>query len=215
MNEQRSLTASLNSFIENWLVQVHTAIPCRVLAIAPQESRVDVQPLISLVDGYGGVSERATILGVPLITPASKTSVINIPIQKGDIVLCIFSMRGLDAFKAGDGTPEAPTDFRMFDKRDAMAIPGLFPFGMHPNAERELPYNPDALSLANDIGLPSESLVELSSTGITLQTDASKVEVTADGVNITGTLTINGVPYLNHTHTGVASGTATSGSVAV
>lgn len=213
---KNNFVSHLKDFVDASFFSVYTAIPCRVIRVTnAREGRIDVQPLINLVDDTEQSYPRPTILGVPLQSPASGTSIVHIPIHEEDIVLCIFSMRGLDAFKSGDGTPAAPTDFRMFDKRDAVAIPGIFPFEMHPNLRRVLPFNPDALSLTQDIGLPTESTVELATTGVKLMQGPSSVVVTSAGVNITGLLTINGVPFPLHTHSGVTTGPGVSGPVVI
>lgn len=204
---------AVSRIIEYNLDKLSTALPCIVVSVA--ENAVDVKSALLTRYRDDSVAEGATLLNVPLVTPGSSTALVNIPVKPGDIVLCIFSMRGLDAFKAGDGTPAAPTDFRMFDKRDAMAIPGIFPFEMHPNLKRVLPFNPDALSLTQDIGLPTESIVELSDAGITLKQGATSVVVSSAGVDITGLLTINGVPFPLHTHTGVTTGGGLSGPVSI
>ena len=209
-------TGALVDFFNDSIKQLYTAMPCRIVKVEDKEQqRVSVQPLINIVFSDLSNSERPAILGVPLQSLSSGTSVINIPVKEGDFVLCVFSMRGMDAFKAGDGTPAVPTDFRMFDKRDAIAIPGIFPFDMHPNLKRVLPFNPDALSLTQDIGLPTESVVELSDTGIALKQGATSVTVSSAGVEITGLLTINGVPFPLHTHTGVTTGGDLSGPVSI
>jgi len=212
-----NITAALQSFLSYHMNTVYTAIPCEIVQVdSTVEARVSVRPLINLVDRLSDeTSVRPTILGVPVQMPGSSTSLVNIPLNQGDSVLCVFSMRGLDAFKAGDGKPAAPTDFRMFDKRDAIAIPGIFPFEMHPNLKRVLPFNPDALSLTQDIGLPTESIVELSDAGIALKQGATSVVVSTAGVEITGLLTINGVPFPLHTHTGVTTGGGLSGPVSI
>lgn len=215
MNDQLSLTGAFNRLIESWLIGVHTSIPAYVLQYNSAEGRVDVKPLVSMQDDLGNVQERSTLLGVPVQMPGSSTSIVNIPIKQGDIVLLVFSMRGLDAFKGGDGTPAAPTDFRMFDKRDAIAIPGVFPFELHPNQRRVLPFNPDALSLTANIGTEKESTVELSEIGVRTQVGNSILSVTPAGVNIVGLLTVNGVPYNLHTHSGVTTGPGVSGPVVV
>lgn len=212
-----NISAALTAFFEAKTSGLYTSIPCKVVSVdSSTQARVSVIPLVNLVSKTEDVSfERPTILGVPLQLPACETAVVHIPVKQGDIVLCVFSMRGLDAFKSGDGTPSAPTDFRMFDKRDAIAIPGIFPFAMHPNAKRALPFNPDALSLTANIGTPLEATVELSETSIKLQMGATSIEVTPLGVNITGVLTINGVPFLLHNHSGVTTGPGVSGPVVV
>jgi len=45
----------------------------------------------------------------------------------------------------------------------------------------------------------------------TLNIIAEEINLTATNINITGTLTINGQPYLSHTHTSAAAGSPTSG----
>lgn len=206
---------AVKSIIDYELHSLFTAMPCSVVSCDPIKGRLDVKPLLNAYYTDGTIKERAMLLGVPLQMPASGASVVNIPVKQGDIVLCVFSMRGLDAFKSGDGTPQAPTDFRMFDKRDAIAIPGIFPFNMHPNLKRVLPFNPDALSLTHNIGTPLEATVELSDTGVKTQMGASILNVTPIGVDITGVLTINGVPYVAHTHSGVTTGPGVSGPVVI
>ena len=44
-----------------------------------------------------------------------------------------------------------------------------------------------------------------------LNINASTINLTASEINITGTMTINGQPYLSHTHTSAAAGSPTSG----
>lgn len=46
-----------------------------------------------------------------------------------------------------------------------------------------------------------------------LNINASTINLTASAINITGTLTINGQPYLSHTHTTTVIGTPTSGVI--
>lgn len=179
--------SSLRDFVNGAFFPVYTAIPCRVIRVVDVKAGiVDVQPLINLTDDTDQSYVRPTILSVPLQAPASGTSVVHIPVKEEDIVLCVFSMRGLDAFKAGDGTPAAPTDFRMFDKRDAIAIPGIFPFEMHPNLKRVLPFNPDALSLTQNIGTPLESIIELKDDGEINMVSPVKVNITAPLIGLNG-----------------------------
>lgn len=217
-----TLDSAILRVIENQAVQQYTAIPCVVVAV--QDARqgiVDVKPLINIIYDNGETRERPPILGVPLMMPATSTSIINLPVQIGDTVLCVFSMRGLDVFKAGDGSPAAPADYRIFDKRDAIAIPGLFPFSEHPN-QSVADYDPTALSITHNVGLPTEAVVKITETGeieansnigASLSVGAASVTITPVGVDITGILTINGAPYLAHTHSGVTTGPGVSGPV--
>lgn len=182
---RNTLEEAVEAILGSVLSQMYTAMPCRVIRVN-ENNTVDVQPLINAVTPQGAARERPILLGVPLQQPASGTSAINIPIHEEDTVLCVFSMRGMDAFKAGDGKPAAPTDFRMFDKRDAIAIPGIFPFDMHPNLKRVLPFNPNALSLTQNIGTPLESIIELKDDGEINMVSPVKVNITAPLIGLNG-----------------------------
>lgn len=57
------------------------------------------------------------------------------------------------------------------------------------------------------------SSVTVNSTGATLAKGSNSVAVTASGVAINGTLTINGDAYTAHRHTGVTTGAGISGGV--
>lgn len=179
-----NFSEAVNRIIEYNLNKVSTALPCIVVGVSGNS--VDVKPALLIKYRDGSISEPATLLNIPLVMPGSSTALVNIPVKVGDIVLCVFSMRGLDAFKAGDGTPAAPTDFRMFDKRDAIAIPGIFPFDMHPNLKRVLPFNPDALSLTQNIGTPLESIIELKDDGEINMVSPVKVNITAPLIGLNG-----------------------------
>jgi hypothetical protein len=50
------------------------------------------------------------------------------PLTRGDYVLLVFCERSIDAWLSIGGIVD-PDDYRKFDLSDAVAIPGLFPFG--------------------------------------------------------------------------------------
>jgi hypothetical protein len=223
---------------------IFTAIPCIVVKVYDlgKKQQVDVQSAINVLYKDDTVAEHAPIFGVPVVFPASRTSMLSFPINVGDTVLCIFSQRGMDNFKLGSGSPMAPTDFRKHDARDAIAIPGLFPFGKALNdpAKRTLSHSTADAVLTHNIGTGTECEVRLKANGdIQLNTPSNKVIVnckdavvnattvdinatsmTVDVANTTwtGNMTMNGTYILsgininNHKHTGVQGGTSTSGT---
>lgn len=225
-----SLPEALVEFFASQMSDVYTALPAVILRVQDAEKGiVDIQPLIKRKGFDGEDSDRPVILGVPILQPATSNSMIRLPVAAGDIVLAVFSQRGLDVFKAGDGSAQAPSDFRYFDKRDAIAIPGVFPFGLNPNLRRTLPTSANDLSLTHNIGEVSEVTVRLTDAGEVkiiapvgvVSVEADQVDVVATTalnfaaatINFTGVMTINGVPYLAHTHSGVTTGTGVSGPV--
>ena len=181
-----TLVGALQNFFMFQMSDVYTAIPCRVEKVdSAEEARVTVKPLIKQLLTDGTSVERPVLLGVPLMTLASGSSVVHLPVNEGDTVLCVFSMRGLDAFKSGSGEIEAPTDFRVFDKRDAIAIPGLFPFSEHPN-QRVAAFDPTALSITHNVGTPLEATVSIDAAGQINLNSPLKVSITAPVVSING-----------------------------
>lgn len=218
---------------------VYTAMPCTVLTVHAglQTQMVDVQPLVNRKFMDEDAIEHPPILGVPLMFPSSKTSAFTFPISVGDVVLCVFSQRGTDNFKQGAGSPETPLDFRKFDKRDAIAIPGLFPFKMAVNnpAKHTLSHSTADAVLVHNLGTAAEAELRIKPDGKIVITTPSEITVNAatavvnaptstfngnvvvsGNVNVSGTLTAatdvlgGGISLKTHTHTdtpGTGAGT--------
>jgi hypothetical protein len=117
------------------MAEVYTAIPCKVVNVhgENEQQRVDVIPAVDTLLKDGTTEPGMQILSVPVIFPGSKTTLISFPINVGDSVYCVFSQSSLDNFKIGNGDPTAANDYRKFSDQDAVALPGLFPFGQSLN----------------------------------------------------------------------------------
>lgn len=223
---------------------MYTAIPCVVVTVHGNlnDQKVDVQPSVNTLYKDGADEEHPPILGVPVVFPASRTSMLSFPINVGDTVLCVFSQRGMDNFKIGSGNPTTPTDYRHHNKKDAIAIPGLFPFSKALNnpAKRNLSHNTRDAVLAHNIGTSGECEVRLKENGdIQLNTPNNKVIVnckdavvnsttvdinatsmTVDVANTTwtgnltmsGTYVLDGITMNTHVHPGVMSGPSKTGT---
>lgn len=110
---------------------------------------------------------------------------ITYPIKKGDECVLLFSDREIESwFINGDINPEGYT--RMHDLTDAVALFGI----------RSIP-----------------NMIQVLSNALHLFYGNSSIELTENGVNINGTLTINGVPYLEHIHSNGNQGGNTGGVV--
>lgn len=162
--------------------KLYTAIPCVVLTVHGNlaQQKVDVQPSINTRYKDGTDEEHPPLLGLPVIFPASRTSMLSFPINVGDTVLVVFSQRGMDNFKIGTGNPTVPTDARTHNLKDGVAIPGLFPFGKALNnpAKRNLTHSTYDAVLTHNIGTNGECEVRLKESGdIQLNTPNNKVIV--------------------------------------
>jgi len=190
MARESSLQETLNSAIEHHFENFHFSIPAIVVRADLANMQVDVQPSLNLkmFDGSGAV-ERPTILNVPLQFPVSKTAGMTFPVDKGDTVLLIFSERGLDSWKAGNGYPVTPTDFRMLDYKDAIAIAGIQPPGVSVNnpTKHVLTHDPkDTVLFAGlgsveaEIRLKQDGSIEINTSNCPVTINASDVTVNAN-----------------------------------
>lgn len=215
------------------LAKLWTAIPCVVTNVVGELSsqRIDVRPTVNTYYKDGTDVEEEQILGVPVIFPGSSTSLISWPINVGDNVYCVFSQRSIDNFKIGNGQPTKPTDYRKMSRRDAVAIPGLFPFGKSLNnpGVRKWPHSTHDLTISHNVGGGAEVEIRLTESGnviittdfdvivnsktatVNAQTNVTvnspQMDINVDQTNWTGNIALTG----NITHSGnyTITGTAT------
>lgn len=113
-------------------------------------------------------------------------------ITPGEECILLFSDREIESWYInGDNNPEAYT--RMHDLTDAIAIVGI----------RSLP---KMIEIIRDC-------LNLFYGGSNLKIDGSSITLNAENININGTLTINGTPYLSHVHSNGNQGANTGGVV--
>jgi len=195
--------ASLEAFFNYKLSSVYTAINCEVIAVRTElnDQRVDVLPLPKAVKPDGESKDRPVITNVPLMFPSSAKAALTFPIDVGDTVLCVFSQRSLDQFKASatNGT-YAPKDKRKFSMRDAIAIPGLFAFDKAINnpSKHKWPHSTRDLVIVNNLGSDIENEVRLKSNGdISVKTDQDFYATFNDGLIECNNLTVNAQGNIN------------------
>jgi phage baseplate assembly protein gpV len=225
--KELTLSSVLNDFYSYKTSDMYTAIPCRVTTVRVEleDQRLDIQPLTNKSLPDGTTIEQPTILNVPLIFPASKKASMTFPIDVGDIVLCVFSQRSTDAFKASTGSDTyTPDDKRRFSIRDAIAIPGLFPFkdSINDPAKRKWTHSTRDMVITNNIGESTECEFRLKDNGnIEMRTDQDFYATFNDGLiecnNLTieaqGNFTVNAGENISMTsgiNTTMQSGSATS-----
>lgn len=191
MSGDMTMESAMIAFFEHQMRKVYTAIPAVIIAVRSDEKQsVDVKPLINQVFAdLEDDTEHPVLLHVPLIYPSSSTSAVTFPVHPGDTVMLIFSQASTDVFKSGDGTIQPPSDYRRFNIRDAVAIPGLFPFGSAINqvSKHTLPHSTDDLVVFHNLGTSAECELRMKQTGKVEITSPLQVEVVAPVVNVTAT----------------------------
>lgn len=122
---------TINSAFDYKMDNLHTAIPCIVIAVRNEGSTqmVDIQPTINQKLPDGTVKERPPILGVPISFPISSNGGMTYPITVGTTGMAQFSMRDMESWKAGNGRPSTPQTAGKMSASDAVFQPGIQPPG--------------------------------------------------------------------------------------
>jgi len=168
-----------------------TALPGIVrkvnLAAMTVEVEATIQARIFAPDGTFEWVNIPILPDVPLVFPGGGGFMLSFPVAIGDECLVVFASRCIDSWWDLGGV-RPPTDFRMQDLSDGFALVG----------PRSRPNVPAGIS---------DSAVQLRNAAGTVV-----MAVTAAGVSIIGTLTVNGKNVgSTHTHSGVSAGGANSG----
>lgn len=164
-----TLKDTIQSNIEKYLNNMYTAIPAQVLSYDAALQEVEVQPAINEIYMDGQKAIRGAKSKVPVIFPSAGGGILSFPIQAGDTVLLLYSMRNIDNWLVGDGGTVDPETLRKFSENDCVALVGLTP------TPKLLNPNPDDVELKfkdNRITLKANGDVEV--------VTASKLSVSND-----------------------------------
>lgn len=227
MEEDVTFNEVIGEYIRYSLEGMYTSIPAVVLAIkgTGESLLVDVQPLVSILMNDGTAVSRAPILNVPLQMPASSKGGLLFPVAVKDNVMLLFSMRGMEVWKYGAGTPNPPSDARMFDKKDCIAIPCVNPVSKSPAeiSKHSNPYSPSDVVLYHNLGTAQEVEIVLKSNGGGIVINApGNVTVNTPDAYINGNLRVSqsifapsmivaGKELAEHQHSGVTPGGSNTG----
>lgn len=211
--------------IEWWMGNRFTAMPATVVSYDFDNQSVDVTPDIDAIDQEGNTYKRPTIAAVPVVFPCSPTSAITFPLPAGSKVLLVWSMRSVDNWKQnGSGTP---SDYRMFDIRDAYAIAGAYPRNQ---TKTRAGQSADDLVLVHNIGgsqcefhlKASGDILAKTPTTFNVQckdfvVDATHTQInspvnTSSTIVAAGDVTGQGTSLHSHTHPGVQAGGSNTGA---
>jgi len=178
----------LQFMIDQSLSRVRTALLCRVVALGTSPGTVNVQPLVSMVDGQGTATDHGTVFGVPYVTLRGGASAIVLVPAPGDIGLMLVCDRDISAAKASPAVGPPPSG-REFDLSDSVYLGGLLAATPPTNS---ITINADGVAIADANG--------------------NSIAMGVGGITITGsTVTINGIDFSTHIHSAVKTGTDVSG----
>lgn len=202
-NSQKTpFSVSINRFtnqrIQDALNGLGQVLPCYVT----QVNGAIVTVNFSIDDANNGL----TYPSVTCATIGSKY--IRTPIQIGDEGVCIAAtarLGGITGLGLGNSPITTPTNL------GALIFVPIGNINWETlNADAVVISAPDGAIIQTDDGLSS---VIISETEITLKYGPASIVLSSGGISITGILTINGLPFVAHTHGGVTTGSGVSGGV--
>jgi len=181
MAEQATFESVLKAMFWDQMNKVYTTIPCIVVDVQNdlKEQRVSIQPSIDILNEDGSTFQRSVVVNVPLIFPASSTSALTFPVNKGDTVIGMFSMRAMEIFSEGDGRPAPPNNYAKFNQKDAIAVPGLFPRRLAINNPNKRTNNHDTKDtvIVHNIGTANEVEIRLKPNGSVIINSPNQVQI--------------------------------------
>lgn len=116
--------------IRHILEQVRTALPGVIEAYDWKTRKATVKPTVKEVYADGKALSLPLIPNVPVVWPHGENCSLEMPLKRGSGVLLLFAARSLDDWLEGQGEEREPDDPRMHHLSDAIAVPGLYPWGV-------------------------------------------------------------------------------------
>lgn len=186
---------TINSAFDYKMDNIHTAIPCIVIAVRDNGSTqlVDIQPTINQKLADGTVKERPPILGVPVSFPVSSDGGMTFPIKVGTTGAAMFSMRDMGGWKAGNGRPSSPQTQGKMSASDAMFYPGIQPPGSAINnpAKHVLTHSTaDTVMFSNLGGVEAEVRIKADGS-IEINTSSQPVTINCNVATVNASESIN------------------------
>ncbi len=129
--------------ITNYMKDMHTCLPGRIIEFNPETQTAKVQLLIKRIFKNDIIRDLPQLINVVVWQLKAGDFTITFPIKPGNECLVLFSERSLDSwFKTGQA--KAPTNTRMHSLSDAICLVGM---SSEPNVITE--YDPDNLQIRN------------------------------------------------------------------
>lgn len=202
-NVDTNTTDLLESQSNATILQLHTALPARVVSFNQPEQTVSVELMIEQIGYNGEQLSLPPLVDVPVKMFSYGPFNITAAPQKGDEGLAHFAERCIDAWWES-GRKSVPMDIRFHDLSDA------FFDGGYKSKSNALVFYPNSLNIAgpsNFIRLNQDGSIEISGSSMTVTAPTTFTQpVIAPNFVIQG-----GTSFNAHVHGNVENGTGTSG----
>lgn len=186
-NTKYSRVDVTRSLVSKIMEGVYTMLPAIVQSYNPDEQTATVQYAISQnLRGDSSATNSPIVNHVPVSFPYGNNFRMGWTLKKGDNVMLLFSMRGMEEYLSSDGSkPVVPFSKRRHSNIDAVAIAGIFPKPTREERFKEHPHLSDS-----DTHIVFNRSDE---EGLYIETDKDfKAVIKGDAVlDVTGNVTVN------------------------
>ena len=121
----KTLAEAINTAIDSKLIQLHTSLPCEVVAVNIATQSVNVKVVVNQITNDDKPLEFPIITEVPIGYTKTNEYNISFPINIGDTGLITFSERQLDYWIVEDKI-QMPDDFRKHSMSDGLFTPNFY-----------------------------------------------------------------------------------------
>jgi hypothetical protein len=193
----------MSFFMKMMLSKVHTSTLVKVISSTSSGTSpvgtVTILPLVNQVDGAGNSVSHGKIYNVPYFRYQGGDNAVIIDPKAGDIGFCMFAEKDISSVKVS-GSQSMPASSRTFDYSDALYIGG-YNFTIAPTNYIQISDSGINVISPNPIAITTSS---------TCNVTASTVTVTAPTTNVTGNLIVAGTIAVNGSGTSTMSGSLTT-----
>lgn len=192
-----STTELLETQATSTQMQIHTALPARVVSFDPYEQTVSIELMIEQINHNGEQLALPPLVDVPVKMFAYGAFMITAEPQAGDEGLATFSERCIDGWWLSS-RKSVPLDIRFHDLSDA------FFDGGYRSKPKALTIVPNCLNIAgasNYVRLLSNGTIEIKGNTTIL-----------GSLTVTGDVVGAGKSLSTHTHGGVQAGNGSTGT---
>jgi phage baseplate assembly protein gpV len=221
-----SLVGMAQQILDKFLQGIDDMLPARVVAYDRASNRAQVVPLVRVLTTDNRQVGRAAVASVPVFRFGAGDMVLSFQLKPGDLGWLKANDRDI-SLVLQSGSESAPNSLRKHSFQDAM----FFPDAMRDvtidgedtdNAVLQTFDGTVRIALWQDkvkITTP-DSTVTIGGGGVTIESSAIDITgpttitgplTVAGAINTTGGVSIDGIPFGSHKHTGVQTGSGTSG----
>lgn len=180
--------AEVSFIIRQMLARMNTMKVVKVIAVhntggVAQAGTVDVQPLVSQIDGNNNATPHGTVPGVQYFRLQGGPNAIICDPVVGDVGYVIVSDRDITNIKNGQSSPVTPGSFRRNDLADGIYVGGI----LNNKPTQYIQFTSTGINVVDSNG----NQIQFTQNGVTIaDKNGNQIQMGSGGITIVGNLTV-------------------------